>query len=378
MLRRLVIFGFLFVHLNVFCQEQVRIRLFSNPGTELAVFTVLSGRYEMNTFSGSPGIAEPGEIVIVTRYGNSLYLKVRNREPMICDSLFFIGIIGNDSFSLRVQGVMRYYSGDLHCFHDLGSLFLINLTDIEEYVAGVVLAEGGSGKNIEYFKTQAVIVRTYMYRYFDKHATDHFNLCDNTHCQVYNGITTDTIILHAALSTKGEVILGPDSTLIIAAFHSNCGGETAPSESVWLTDEPYLKKVTDPFCTASRNAKWQMTMSRDAWTGYFEKMGYSGDEDNPALLNFSQKTRMTEFRAGSFSLPLRQMRIDLNLRSSFFSVTASGDSVIISGRGYGHGVGLCQEGAMSMALKGFDYRQIINFYYSGVIIADVGEAVTKE
>jgi stage II sporulation protein D len=69
------------------------------------------------------------------------------------------------------------------------------------------------------------------------------------------------------------------------------------------------------------------------------------------------------------------MRSDLNLRSTFFSVVTEGDSVILKGKGYGHGVGLCQEGAMAMAVKGFRYREIINFYYTGVIISDIKNAV---
>ena len=378
MLRRLLVIGFLLAYLPVFGSGQVRVRLFSDADADLALFAADSGRYEVNTFSDSSFEIAPGELVIISRYGNRIYLKARNREGMICDSLFFSGKSGNESFSLRIKGIRRFYSGDLHCYPDLGSLVLINICDIETYIAGVVKAEGGPGKNIEYFKTQAVIARTYMYRYFDKHVTDRFNLCDITHCQAFNGISGDTVINRAALETKGEVILGPDSTLIIAAFHSNCGGETAPSESVWLTNEPYLKKVTDPFCTSSRNARWQTSMSREAWTGYLEKMGYKGDKNNPSLLNFSQKTRMAEIKAGAFSIPLGQVRTDLNLRSAFFSITASGDSVLFNGRGYGHGVGLCQEGAMSMAMKGFDYRQIINFYYAGVVLADIKEAKSEE
>ncbi len=84
---------------------------------------------------------------------------------------------------------------------------------------------------------------------------------------------------------------------------------------------------------------------------------------------------MTDYKAGSFSLPLKTIRSDLNLRSTFFSVYVSGDSVILKGRGYGHGVGLCQEGAMEMAAKGFSYRKIIRFYYSGVFISDIKNAL---
>ena len=68
-------------------------------------------------------------------------------------------------------------------------------------------------------------------------------------------------------------------------------------------------------------------------------------------LTFTQKSRLTDYNAGSFTIPLRTIRTELNLRSTFFSVIAEGDSVILKGRGYGHGVGLCQEGAMAMAEK---------------------------
>lgn len=361
----------------VIASGQVRIRLFSGSDPGLALYTVVGGNYELNGFNGEPQEITTGEIVIISGFNDRLFIKTRNKKGFVSDSVFLSGKTGNDSFSLRVNGNCQYYSGDLQCFHDLGALLIVNICDIESYIAGVVRAEGGSGKNIEYFKTQAVIARTYMYKYFEKHITDRFNLCDNIHCQAFSGVTNDTLITRSALETKGQVILGPDSTLIISAFHSNCGGETSPPEDVWLTAQPYLKKITDPFCTGSRNAKWQMNMSLEEWTGYLKKMGYTGDTASSSLLNFSQKSRLNDYKAGGFSIPLRQIRTDLKLRSTFFSLSVTGDSVVFNGRGYGHGVGLCQEGAMMMALKGFDYKQIINFYYTGVIISDIGDAVVK-
>ena len=81
---------------------------------------------------------------------------------------------------------------------------------------------------------------------------------------------------------------------------------------------------------------------------------------------------------GPIPVPLKSLRTDFSLRSTFFSVAASGENVVLKGRGYGHGVGLCQEGAMAMAAKGITYRNIIAFYYSGVIIADIGVARQPE
>jgi stage II sporulation protein D len=253
-------------------------------------------------------------------------------------------------------------------------MVFINACDIEQYIAGVVRTEGGPGKNIEYLKSQAVLARTFMYKHFERHLLDRYNLCDNTHCQAFNGISNDTLIKRAALETKGLVILDRDSTLIISAFHSNCGGETSISEDVWLSGHPYMKKVIDPYCVKSPNATWRKSIVLSDWENYLKKSGFkSGGSASPSY-NFSQITRQSDYRIESFSLPFRQIRDDLNLRSAFFSVLKEGDSIILKGRGYGHGVGLCQEGAMVMAARGFKYSDIIRFYYSNVIIADIKNA----
>jgi stage II sporulation protein D len=348
---------------------QVKIRIFADQTPTSAVFSVTAGEYELNTFSDNRWIVKAGTLVAISKFKDRLAVKVMNDNGIICDSILLSGRTGKDIFSVRTYGktqLKQSYSGDLKCLPDFGTLLLINICDIESYIAGVVKSEGGSGKNPEYFKTQAVIARTYLYRYIDKHAADHFNLCDNTHCQAFNGLTSDSLIIRAALETKGEVILGPDTLPIIAAFHSNCGGETSPSEYVWLSSQSYLSKVKDPYCLASRNARWNKSVSLEEWIAYLRKSGYTDDKNNVSLLNFSQITRSTDYKVGSFSLPLHQIRNDLNLRSTFFSVAVNGDSVIFKGRGYGHGVGLCQEGAMAMAAKGFNYKQIIGFYYTGV------------
>lgn len=353
---------------------QVKVRLFSNQMPESVIFSVTGGQYEINGFDGDLHLIDKGEPVIILKYNGKLAISTRTSPGFICDSASFTGKTGDDLFSLRIDGkvpVRQYYAGDLRCFPDLETLVLINTCDIEKYVAGVVKAEGGSGKNIEYFKSQAVIARTYMYRYFDKHLADRYNVCDNTHCQAFNGLSTDSVLSKAAFETKGLVLLDTDSTLIISAFHSNCGGETASSEDVWLISQPCLKSVKDPYCINSRNSTWEISYSLEYWIQYLKKLGYDGATDEPGLFKFIQESRVADYMTGSFSVPLKTIRKDMNLRSTFFSVFAEGDTVFLKGKGYGHGAGLCQEGAMAMALKGFSYQEIIDFYYSGVLITDI-------
>jgi len=360
--------------INTGASAQVKIRLYSNQSPESALFTVTDGKYEICAFNGENLMVGKGELVIITRFNGKLAVKTIASQGIFCDSVLLKGTTGHDSFSLRINEnfpVRQFYSGDFECFPDLETLVLINICDIEKYVAGVVKAEGGSGKNIEYFKSQAVIARTYLYKYFDKHITDRYNVCDNTHCQAFNGFSSDTIINNAAMETKGKVILAHDSTLIISAFHSNCGGETVSAEDIWLTSQPYLIGKIDPYCTSSRNSTWDNKISMSDWLNYLKKSGYKGRAEDSSRFSFLQKTRLTDYITGSFEMPLRTIRTDFNLKSTFFSVIVDGDSITFKGRGYGHGVGLCQEGAMAMATKGFNYQQIIDFYYFGVIIADI-------
>lgn len=357
----------------VLASSQVRIRIFADRKPHTAFFSVTGGQYELNAHPGAAWVLKEGDIAAVTLYGGRLAVKMMNDQGFFCDSVSISGITGNDMFSVRIFSDLpgkRNYRGDLSARIEFGTLLLVNTTDIESYIAGVVDSEGGSGKYPEYFKTQSVIARTYLFRNLSKHASDQFNLCDDTHCQVFGGITSDTLILNATLATRGEIITGPDSLPVIAAFHSNCGGETVGSEDVWLSPQPYLVRVKDPWCLESRNARWTKSISLADWSAYLRKAGFSGDA---SLLNFSQITRTRNYRIGDISIPLLQLRNDFNLRSTFFSVSVKGDSVLLSGRGYGHGVGLCQEGAMTMAARGFDYRQIIGFYYTGVKISRLSD-----
>ena len=379
---RLKLFGF--ICLIIFCTDlsaQVRIRLFSNHSSESVVVSVTEGRYEINTFNRNPLTLTSGESVIISEYKDKLIVKIRNTKGFICDSLIFHGKTGTDSFSIRNSGAIpdrRFYSGDLQCLSDLGGLMIINICDVEKYISGVVMSEGGSGNHLEYSKTQAVLARTYMYKCFARHAIDRYNICDNTHCQVFNGLSTDPSINKAVLQTRDLVILAEDSTLIEAAFHSNCGGETVSSEDVWMVSKPYLKSVVDPYCLNSRNAKWEKSVSLHDWQEFIKQSGYTEDNTSASTYSFEQKDRLSEFKKGSVSIPLKTIRSEMNLRSTFFSLFPERDLIIFKGRGYGHGVGLCQEGAMTMANKGYNYKQIIGFYYSGVIVSNIKDAIITE
>lgn len=355
-------------------KAQVRIRVFSAGNPESVIFKVVSGKYSLDAYDGNPVSLEKDVTALITIYKGRIAVKIHNMPAFAADSLLLSGISGNDVFSLKpvsTPASMQNYSGNLEYLPDLGTLVMINHCTEEDYIAGVVKTEGGGGKSMEYFKAQAVLARTYLYKYLRKHSSDGFDLCDNTHCQAFNGITTDQLIISAARNTKDRVILTHDSTLIISAFHSNCGGETSASGDVWLTTIPYLRKISDPYCISSRNARWERKLTGDEWIDMLLKLTGSDDTISLSGCSFNQESRVSDYRTGTLKVPLAHIRDELGLRSTFFSVIPEGDSIILRGKGYGHGVGLCQEGAMNMAAQGFSYTDIIKFYYPGVIVADI-------
>ncbi len=254
----------------------------------------------------------------------------------------------------------------------LNSLFqCINSVDLDHYVAGVVESEAGGRTSKEFYKVQAILCRTYALAHLYRHATEGFEVCDGVHCQVYRGRPSDLNVLAAVEETEGLVIVDKGLTLITPAFFSNCGGQTANSEDVWSVPVPYLRSVKDTFCLHSTNARWTRKISKEDWLNYLATKHKFPVNDSAACysaLNMSQRSRTTNYTYGGIRIPYKTIRSDWQLHSAYFSIEQMKDSVIIRGRGYGHGVGLCQEGAIAMAKSGYSYEWIIDYYYKDVEI----------
>jgi stage II sporulation protein D len=277
-------------------------------------------------------------------------------------------------FVLSPNRIERVYDDDLHLGILGKHIKMVNRVDLEKYVAGVVEAESGKEKHLEFYKVQSIISRTYALSNARKHLHEGFNLNDMVDCQVYHGRARwEPIIWDAVMDTRGKVLVDSEMKLITAAFHSNSGGETVPSDWVWSVALPYLSPRKDEFSVAGTKYEWHKTVLTEAWLNYLKKKwGY--DTTQPELreqaLTFSQPVRQVYFLAPEHKIPLKDVRKDWSLRSTFFDVIHMGDSVRFTGRGFGHGIGLSQEGAMRMADLGFEYTEILHFYYTNVHIVE--------
>lgn len=295
-------------------------------------------------------------------------------------NFFSIQFIGDDSSSMRMRCLNprqrgHQYQNNFTITIQNHELKIVNQVDLENYVAGVVEAEVGNKQSVEYYKVQAIICRTYALSNLRRHEEENFNLCDNVHCQVYRGNNKINPAIEAAtFQTKNLVLVDKKSELITTAFHSNCGGETCNSEDVWGLQKPYLRSVKDTFCIHQRNAQWTKRISLSEWNNYLSQSCKPCAADSAKLCcDFTQTQRKNFFDVSNAQFFPKNIRNDFKLKSSFFSIQQQNDSILFVGKGYGHGVGLCQEGAMQMAKSGYTYQSILHFYYQQIDIINLNQ-----
>ncbi|NUM51087.1 MAG: SpoIID/LytB domain-containing protein [Flavobacteriales bacterium] len=368
-------FGYFFS----FSQQLVDVGMYTNKKIQNFVFAVNSGRYNVYSENGKVIELSLNEMVYVNNMGGGKFsLKSLDTDLGIFKKLTFIGTEYENNFKLKLINPSyeyRVYEDNLKVWpHPYNNhLTLINNIFLDNYISGVVEAEVGKSPPPEYFKLQAIICRTYALNNLTRHSSDGFNLCDEVHCQAYNGKPKSLAIKNAALQTNNIVIVDSDINLITAAFFSNCGGQTCNSEEVWRLPLPYLRAVKDTFCLKENNAVWSKSIALSEWKNYIKSKLPCFEIGNNDSAFFNQQNTERKFLIGTpdCNLTLRQIREDWKLKSAFFTVTLNNEHIEIKGRGFGHGVGLCQEGAMRMSKLGYSYPFILHYYYSGVHMVDL-------
>lgn len=276
----------------------------------------------------------------------------------------------------------RFYKGDIYIQTAADEkLEVIEHLSIEDYLCGVLPKEMSPDWPLEALKAQAVASRTYALK--NVNPKKDYDITDGVDTQVYIGASgVNARIIDAVNSTRGEV-LKYKGLLLTAFFHACCGGHTASANSAWGEDvvKP-LYGVKDPFCPPSHQYKWDFyATTRDLLT-FIQKQGasalkikgiriYKRDRSGRALtLRF-----VTD--AGSFSVKTSDLRKAFgtyDIKSTLITrIAPLNGGYEFTGRGWGHGVGMCQEGAKFMAYKGGSYKKILRQYYPGASIGDVND-----
>jgi len=267
----------------------------------------------------------------------------------------------------------------LHICSAAGQLVITVTMPIENYVEAVLAAEGGDLHQTEALKALAVAARTYALRFRGKHAAEGFDFCDTTHCQAmsWNGVTPR--ITAAVGATRSESLVY-DGAPAETFYHQNCGGEIAAASEEWPENhEPYLVAHADPFCALGGVLKWETTFSV---VDIDRALRIAGLQIPAHWTTLEVTSRTASGRAerlklgggipADVALSASTFRFAVNralgwnkVRSDLYEIRNTGEQIVFSGRGSGHGVGLCQAGAEEMAREGKTYREILSFYYPG-------------
>jgi stage II sporulation protein D len=260
---------------------------------------------------------------------------------------------------------------------------VVNVLKTEDYLKGVVPKESSAKWPIETLKAQSLISRTYAAANIGKHKAQGFDLCADTHCQVYGGASAEVPISNEAVAeTEGEVVTY-NNRYAQTVFHANCGGHTESPKYVWgWTEVPeYLEGVKCSYCQDAPYSTWETALDEsfirkqllkfDSSIDEIESITPSGKTPGGSAIDIVVKYSKGEFvmNAYKFRLAIDAWRIKSN---TFKSIKKQGDKFFFIGNGWGHKVGLCQWGARGMGLDGKNHRQIIAFYYPKTKIEKVG------
>lgn len=368
----------IFLNVSLVRGQELRIGIFRDYSIKKVVFDYDKGSYSIYADTSYIGSILPGESAQLQPSANNMVaLTFNGKEYGSFKKIRLVENELNNNITIQLlspKAKIRRYQNDFEVFNDRSNLTIVNVVDESNYLSGVVESEGGGGKELAYYEVQAIISRTYLNRNINRHAKEGFSLCDRVHCQAYHNMLWYTPTIHKAVTeTSGLVLVDSENNLIDALFHANCGGQTSQAKYVWNDDLPYLQSFKDTFCIYTKQATWEVRVPQQQWADYLvNNYNYPINDSVWGLLifTFNQPDRMAFYHSAILGIPLRDLRSKFGLRSTFFNAYPDGTDVVLKGRGYGHGVGLCQEGAMKMANYKYNFRQIALYYYPDARLID--------
>ena len=190
---------------------EIRIGLFYGSQVESFVFSTVEGNYMLVCDGKTVAAIRKGTMFYIERSGSKLAVRDTSVSYGVFSEIFFKGISLSNVFQVKpvFPSLPPKESEDnLAAATDIDGIRLINSLDIEKYIPGTVESEGGSSALPEYYKAQAVIVRTFAIKNYSRHAHEGFNLCDGVHCQAYNGKSRmNREIYNATSTTAGEILV---------------------------------------------------------------------------------------------------------------------------------------------------------------------------
>jgi stage II sporulation protein D len=321
------------------------------------------------------------------------------------------GVRANGSLVIRPEGDSPFvvwngkrYRGELVITPTDSGALVVNRLSMDDYLRGVVPLEIGNRTAAEFaaVQAQAVAARTYAYKHLNEGRA--FDMYSTVQDQVYGGVDAEKPQADSAIMTTADVVVLYAGQPITTPYHSTCGGSTAGVSEVWYDqpDQPYLRPVSDKipgsdhyYCDPSPRFSWTQSFDGPGLRAVMEKYlaVYTKAPKTGVgrIIDIREQGRTPSGRvaallvqtdSGTYTLRANDIRFVLRdpkgaiLNSTYFTFMkeSNGTEVSgldISGRGYGHGIGMCQWGAIGRARAGQNYRTILETYYRGTTVGRI-------
>jgi stage II sporulation protein D len=302
-------------------------------------------------------------------------LEVRRyRDGLSVNGRTVRSLVASAPVRITVNG--KGYRGTLEVRAADRGLLVVNELPLEEYLIGLINCEISSAWPMEAIKAQAVIARSYAVYQKQARRGALYQLESSVMDQVYGGCDLeDSRAARGVEETAGEVITYGDK-VIQAFYHSNCAGHTEAAKHVWGQPVPYLRGVPCQYCLEANPMRWELNLPIRKVEASLRAAGYQiWGLKNIRVEQRNESGRVLELAlTGSKTIIMSGVSFRKALgygsvKSTNFDVVLSDDECRIVGTGSGHGVGLCQWGAKERAADGFQYREILSYYYPGVKLA---------
>lgn len=374
----------------------------TQPKVSVGILSAKEIRFEIISDGAGPQkvIWQDGRIVYNGMIYDELYFDSITRSTLFAEASFILYdvVIGID-FHWQQKRTLKF-AGGLKFIVEGDCITAVNCIGMENYLLSVISSEMKSSSSLELLKAHAVISRSWLLARMEERksggAAPHreFDVCADDHCQRYQGLAmaVGESVRRAIDQTWGQV-LRYRGALCDTRYSKCCGGRTELYSTCWEDkDFPYLQSVEDRFCDCEHseilpqvlNDYDMRTMDFHDWTVRYSREELSALVHRRTGVDYGEILSLEPVERGPSGrikylringtkhsavigkeLAIRRALSETHLKSSAFEVTADGDFFVLRGRGWGHGVGLCQIGAAVMASEGYGYRQILSHYYVG-------------
>ena len=277
-------------------------------------------------------------------------------------------LISSDS-PIYVDKIKRNYGGAISFRVNNKKLDIVNRVEMDEYLKGVLPKEMSPSFPMESLKAQALCSRSFAINNYNKFIKNGYNLDDTTRSQVYYGKDVEEKTTNKAVEETIGQVIKYDGKVAETIFCASSGGYTVASSEAWGGNSvPYLISKEDPYSV--HPWKYELKNSDLKKLNLSDVFSVSLDYNNSNRVNnltFSTSKGDVKIKATDF----RNKIGNTIIKSTLFDVNVIGNKVFVSGKGYGHGVGMSQYGAVEMAKKGSNYKEIIEFYFPGTNIEKI-------